>query len=54
MQTDSIRAKVFVYAVYCKDYTKKIDQQNLNIKTAGINLFAINKIFQIRVSNKKY
>ena len=35
---------------------KKIDQLNLNIKTAGpgINLSAIDKIFQIRVSNKKY
>ena len=37
-----------------KTTLQKIDQQNLNIKTADINLFAINKIFQIRVSNKKY
>ena len=37
-----------------KTLLQKIDQLNLNVKTAGINLFAINKIFQIRASNKKY
>jgi len=26
---------------------QKIDQPNLNIKTAGINLYAVDKIFQI-------
>ena len=35
-------------------YTAKIDQLNLNIKTAGINLCTVDKIFQISVSNKKY
>ena len=35
-------------------YIAKIDQLNLNIKTAGINLYAVDKIFQISVSNKKY
>ena len=34
-------------------YIAKIDQLNLNIKTAGINLYAVDKIFQISVSNKK-
>ena len=34
-------------------YTAKIDQLNLNIKTAGINLCAVDKIFQISVSDKK-
>ena len=35
-------------------YTGKIDQLNLNIKTAGINLCAVDKIFQISVRTKKY
>ena len=30
-------------------YPAKIDQLNLNIKTAGINLCAVDKIFQISV-----
>ena len=34
-------------------YIAKIDQLNLNIKTAGINLCAVDKIFQFSVSNKK-
>ena len=34
-------------------YTAKIDQLNLNIKIAGINLCAVDKIFQISVSNTK-
>ena len=33
--------------------TAKIDPLNLNIKTAGINLCAIDKTFQISVSNEK-
>ena len=34
-------------------YTSKIDQLNLNIKTAGINLCAVVKPFQISVAIKK-
>ena len=34
-------------------YIAKIDQLNLNTKTAGINLCAVDKLFQISVSNKK-
>ena len=34
-------------------YIAKIDQLNSNIKTAGINLCAVDKIFQFSVSNKK-
>ena len=34
-------------------YTTKIDHLNLSIETAGINLCAVDKIFQISVSNKK-
>ena len=35
-------------------YTSKIDQLNLNIKTAGINLCAVVKPFQISVAIKNY
>ena len=34
-------------------YTAEIDQLNLNIKTAGINLCTVDKIFQISARNKK-
>ena len=34
-------------------YTSKIDQLNLNIKTAGINPCAVVKPFQISVAIKK-
>ena len=34
-------------------YTSKIDQLNLNIKKAGINLCAVVKPFQISVAIKK-
>jgi len=33
---------------------QKIDQLNLNMTTAGINLCAIDKIFQIVLAIKKY
>ena len=35
-------------------YTAKIGHVNLNIKTAGINLCAVDKIFQISVRNEKF
>ena len=35
-------------------YTSKIDELNLNIKTAGINLCAVVKPFQISVAIKNY
>ena len=35
-------------------YTSKIDQLNLNIKTAGINLCAVVKQFEISVAIKNY
>ena len=34
-------------------YTTKIDQLNLDIKTASTNLCVVYKIFHISVSNKK-